>query len=135
MHSTDINLWAVLVAALLNFLIGGLWYSPVLFAKSWQAAAGISDEQLQAFKPLKGFGLTFIFSWIISLNLAFFLASPGTNWQWGLTAGVLAGLGWATMIFAVIALFEQRSWRYILIHGGYITIYFAAAGALLGGWG
>lgn len=131
---TEINLWAVLVGALLNLVVGGLWYSPVLFAKPWQRAAGISDEQLKNFNPAKVFGLTFIFAWLICLNLAYFLAGPTTDTVWGLTAGLLAGLGWATLIFAIIALFEQRGWKYIVIHGGYITVYFGIAGALIGGW-
>src|SRR5690242_19710402 len=33
-----------LVAAVVAFLIGGLWYSPVLFAKQWIAAHGFGPE-------------------------------------------------------------------------------------------
>ena len=35
-----INIWAVLVAAVCSFLLGGLWYSPVLFHKLWNREAG-----------------------------------------------------------------------------------------------
>ena len=38
-----------LIAAISAFVIGGLWYSPVLFAKTWQREAGISDERFQLF--------------------------------------------------------------------------------------
>lgn len=131
---TDLNMWAVIAAAVLNLVIGGLWYSPLLFAKSWQQAAGISDEQLKAFNPAKVFGLTLIFSVLVSANLAMFLAGTETTWQWGATAGFLAGFGWATLLLWVICLFEQRSWRYMLIHGGYLTLYMTAAGALIGFW-
>lgn len=31
----EINYLAVLVAALANFFLGALWYSPVMFAKPW----------------------------------------------------------------------------------------------------
>ncbi len=27
----NVNIWAVLAAAVANFVIGGLWYSPALF--------------------------------------------------------------------------------------------------------
>ena len=40
----------------------------------------------------------------------------------------------ATLIFAVIALFEQRTWKYILINGGFITVYFTLIGFILGLW-
>ena len=32
-----LNYLAVLVAGIVIFMIGGLWYSPVLFAKPWMA--------------------------------------------------------------------------------------------------
>jgi hypothetical protein len=34
---------AALVAALSSFVIGGMWYSPILFAKAWQREAGLTD--------------------------------------------------------------------------------------------
>jgi len=63
-----------------------------------------------------------------------FLAAPGTTWQWGVAAGLLAGVGWIVAMFIVIALFEQRSLKYILINCGYITVYFAVIGFILGIW-
>ncbi|GAB2489384.1 DUF1761 domain-containing protein [Arenimonas alkanexedens] len=32
----EVNIWAVLAAALSGFVLGGLWYSPLLFGKAWQ---------------------------------------------------------------------------------------------------
>jgi hypothetical protein len=51
-----------------------------------------------------------------------------------MTAGFLAGFGFSALIFIIIGLFEMRSWRYILINGGYITIYFTLVGLILGAW-
>ena len=67
-------------------------------------------------------------------NLAGFLSDPETDWIWGLTAGVLAGLGWVALGFAVVALFERRTWRYMLINGGYLVVSFAVMGLILGAW-
>ena len=118
----------------MSLVIGGLWYSPVLFAKVWQREAGISDEQMAKFNPAKIFGLTFVLALIISYNLAFFLGTPGTTWQWGVAAGLLAGVGWVATQFIIIALFEQRSWKYMAIDCGYVTVYFAVIGFILGIW-
>jgi hypothetical protein len=84
--------------------------------------------------PLKNFGLTFILAYLMSYNLAFFLGAPGTDWKWGLTAGLLTGLGWVVPMFIIIALFELRSFKYMLINCGYITAYFAVIGLILGAW-
>ena len=54
--------------------------------------------------------------------------------MWGLQAGVLAGLGFAAMPFAIVAMFEKKSLKYILINGGYITVAFALKGFIIGAW-
>jgi hypothetical protein len=134
MENFYINHLAVFVCALLSLLIGGLWYSPLLFFKAWQRAAGLSDEQIGKANPLKTYSLTLFLAWIISYNLAFFLGDNKTTWRWGIIAGLLAGVGWADTVFVIISLFEQRSLKYILINCGYITVYFALIGFVLGIW-
>jgi hypothetical protein len=134
MEKPYINHLAVFVCALLSLLIGGLWYSPLLFFKAWQRETGLSDEQIGKANPLKTYSLTFILAWIISYNLAFFLGDSKTNWKWGITAGLLAGVGWTSTMFVIISLFEQRSVKYLLINCGYIIVYFALIGFVLGIW-
>jgi membrane-associated HD superfamily phosphohydrolase len=134
MENLTINHIAVFVCALLNLGLGALWYSPVLFYTSWLAETKLTEEQLARQNPAKTYGLVFLFSWIISYNLAFFLGDSATDAAWGAAAGFLAGFGWSTLIFAIIALFEQKSWKYILINGGFITVYFTLIGFILGIW-
>ena len=134
MENLYINHIAVFVCAVANLALGALWYSPVLFYKGWLSEIKLTEEQLAKQNPAKTYGLAFLFSLIISYNLAFFLGDANTTPAWGATAGFLAGFGWSTLIFAIIALFEQRSWRYILINGGFITVYFTLIGFILGIW-
>jgi len=134
MENFYINHIAVFVCAVLSLVIGGLWYSPVLFQKAWQREAGITDEQMKTFNPLKVFGLTFLLSLLMSYNLAAFLGAPGTDWKWGIAAGLLAGVGWVVFQMIIIGLFEQRSFKYLLINSGYVTVYFAVIGFILGIW-
>ena len=134
MEKLYINHLAVFVCALLSLAIGALWYSPLLFFKAWQRQTGLSDEQIAKANPLKTYSLTLILAWIISYNLAFFLGDSKTNWQWGLAAGLLAGVGWTATMFMIISLFEQRSVKYMLINCGYITVYFGLIGFVLGIW-
>src|SRR5690349_13548372 len=42
------NYLAVLVCAVIIFMLGGLWYSPMLFAKRWVALQGKTMEEMQA---------------------------------------------------------------------------------------
>lgn len=134
MEELYINHTAVFVCAIANLALGALWYSPALFYKVWLRETNLSEEQLAKSNPVKTYGLAFLFALVISYNLAFFLGDANTDAIWGTTAGFLAGFGWSTLIFAIIALFEQRSWKYIFINGGYITIYFTLIGFILGVW-
>jgi hypothetical protein len=134
MENFHLNHLAVFVCALMSLVIGALWYSPLLFFKAWQTENGFTDEQVARANPLKTYSLTLVLAWIISYNLAFFLSDGKTNWRWGLIAGLLAGVGWAATMFIIVGLFEQRSVKYLLINCGYITIYFALIGFILGIW-
>src|SRR5690606_28356845 len=116
MENFYINHFAVFVSAVMSLVIGAVWYSPVLFARSWQSAAGITDEQMAAANPLKIFGITFLLALVMSYNLAFFLGGPDTTWEWGLAAGLLTGVGWVAAMFTVVSLFEHRSLKYIAIN-------------------
>lgn len=130
-----INHWAVIVSAIANLVVGAIWYSPMLFYKAWMKENNFTDETVkQKFNPIKTYGITLVLSLIISYNLAFFLGDDKTDAAWGATAGFLAGFGFSALIFAIIGLYEQRSWKYILINGGYITIYFTLIGFILGVW-
>jgi len=134
MENLYINHLAVFICAIANLALGALWYSPILFYRAWLNETKLSEEQLAKSSPAKTYGLAFLFALVISYNLAFFLGDNQTTAVWGTTAGFLAGFGWSTLIFAIIALFEQRSWKYIFINGGYITVYFTLIGFILGVW-
>jgi hypothetical protein len=129
----QINYLAVLAAAVSTFVIGGLWYSPLLFYRPWLRANGFSEADVQKGNPALIFGLAFVFSVIMAGNLAAFLASPDTTLAWGATAGALSAV-WVILGIAVVALFERRPWSYILVNGGYWLVSFVIMGAILGGW-
>lgn len=134
MDISTLNWLAIIVAALSNFLIGGLWYSPFLFAKLWMKENKFTDEDMKDPKMLKVFGLTFVYSFIMSFNLAMFLNDAKTTASWGAIAGFLAGFGWVAMSIFIIGLFERKSYRYMLIHGGYVTVSFIVMGLIIGLW-
>lgn len=134
MDMDQVNVWAILAATAAAFVIGGLWYSPVLFGKVWMRVNGFRDEDLAKGGQAKIFGLAFVLTLVMAANLAIFLADAKTNTAWGATAGFLAGFGWVAMGLAVIALFERRSWKYVLVNGGYMVVAFVVMGTILGMW-
>jgi len=129
-----INWLAVLAAAVCTFVLGGLWYSRILFGRAWMSVNNLTEADLAKGNMAKIFGLALIFAVIMAANLAAFLAEPKTSAVWGATAGFLAGFGWVALGIATIALFERRSWKYILINGGYMTLSFVIMGLIIGAW-
>ena len=128
----SINYFAVLVAALSAFLIGGLWYS-LLFAKPWMKENGFTDEQLRNSNMGKIFGGSFVFSLIISFVLVLFLG-PERTAIFGASAGFMAGLFWVATAMGITYLFERKSLKLFLINAGYHVITFTVMGLILGAW-
>jgi hypothetical protein len=120
-----------LVAALSAFALGGLWYSPVLFGKTWQREAGLSDERIQAANKGMIFGVSFVlcliaavaFSMVIGTEPSFFMA---------LHSGIGVGLAWVATSFGVNYLFEMKSLKLWLINAGYHTLQFTIYGLVFG---
>ena len=125
---------AILAASLSAFVVGGLWYSPLLFGAAWQRASGVTEAMLKAQNRGLIFSLAFILTLIMAVNLAAFLNAPTTTLAWGATAGFLAGFGWVALGLGVISLFESRPFNYVLVNGGYMVVAFVVMGAIIGGW-
>jgi hypothetical protein len=127
----SINWLAVIVAALVAFPIGMLWYGP-LFRKPWMAATGVTFEQGRQANPLKLYGTVLVLNLIISMSLAMFIGSGGVHA--GVFAGFMAGATFVATAIGVVALFEFKSLKYWAINAGYQIVYFTVAGAILGAW-
>jgi hypothetical protein len=124
------NIWAVIAAAFAAFVIGGLWYSPLLFGKAWQREVGLSDAQLASGNMLRIFALTLLLSLIAALVFALFLG-PRPQLGLGFGAGLSAGLCWVASSFGMNYLFARRSLKLFLIDGGYHTVQFTAIGLII----
>jgi hypothetical protein len=129
---SEMNFWAVLVAAVSAFVLGGLWYS-VLFQRAWQRAAGLSDDQVRGGNKALIFGGSFALSLIAAFVFALFLG-PNPPLAFGLGAGFSAGLCWVAGSFGINYLFERRNARLFLVNGGYHTLQFTLYGLILGLW-
>lgn len=133
MNPSLINWLAVIVAGLSAFMVGGIWYSRPLFGNAWMVDSNLTEEQIKKGNKGKIFGFTLVFSLIMAVNLAMFLADAKTNASWGGTAGFLAGV-WTFCAIAIHSLFELKSWRHIFINGGYSVVSLTLMGLIIGAW-
>lgn len=126
----NLNWLAVIASALSTFLIGGIWYS--LFEKQWMLSNNFTKSDLEKRKMPMVFGLSFLLSFIMALNLAMFIGQG--DLVFGMIAGFMTGFGWVALAIGIIALFENRPIKYVLINGGYMVLAFTVMGAILGAW-
>lgn len=131
--TTPFNIWAVLVAALSTFLIGGLWYSPVLFGKAWMRENGFTEETLKGGNMTKIFSLAFVLAIVAAVNLAMFMG-PEDKPAMGALWGFLAGFGWVATFVGTHYLFERRSLTLFFINAGYSVVALTVMGVILAAW-
>ena len=134
----NLNYLAVIVTSVVGFLIGWIWYSPVLFAKAWMAENKFTEETMMA-AAAKGMGKTlctaFVFTAVMTWALAALIAAHGSDgWLAGAKFGAFVAFGVVAANSAVCAQFEQRSWKHWAINAGHDVVMCAVAGAILGVW-
>ena len=131
------NWLALIVAAVATFAVGFVWYG-MLFKDAWIAATGMTEEKQKSGNMPMIFGVSFLFAFMAALFLH--------GWVWhedqpefhtfkhGAFHGVIAALFVVLPTLGTNALYEQKSWKYILINVGYWVVCFALMGGILNVW-
>jgi hypothetical protein len=130
------NLWAVLVSAVLAFGIGSIWYGP-LFGKAWQKEVGLSDEKIQSGNMIKIFGISFILTLIMAFGMAFLfhkVEDAKVTWLVGLTHGLYIGVAFVVTSMGVNYQYEGKSLKLWAINSGYQVLFLMLMGVILGAW-
>ena len=134
---------AVIVAAILSFIIGGIWYAGPVFGKAWMAALGKTEADKEAMRKQapKGFAAGLIGAFISSLVLAIFLeygrlanvGLPGSVGG-GLVVGFLAWFGFLMTTTVSGAIFEGRPSKLVGINVGFTFVSYLIMGLIQGIW-
>ena len=149
MHFPPINYLAVLVAGIIIFVLGGLWYSPVLFARRWIALQGRTEEQERAQAAAANMPLMYasafitglIIAWALALILAHISRDPamaqpdgGISAAHGAIIGFVCWLGFAATTSYATAIFSGKPRQLWLIDSTYNLVSFVLAGIILAVW-
>jgi hypothetical protein len=129
-----INYLAVLVAGASSMVVGGIWYANGVFGKKWQAAAGLSDEQIKS-GAVKAMGLTLLLSVLMALVLSVMMDYMGAaTWLDGLLAALVVWGGFVFTTHTSNALFNQKTGTLLWLYLGNQLITLLLMGAILGAW-
>jgi hypothetical protein len=129
-----INYPAVVVAAVVYWVLGAVWYA-VLFGKPWMALEHITMEQAQNANPVVPYIVSFLLELLIAYSLAQLCIWRNANTPGrGASVGVLVWIGFIGPITYMTYMFEMRPQTLFAINEFYPLAGLVLMGAILGGW-
>lgn len=133
----SINWLALVAAAVSTFVVGSIWYNPNVFGKAWMHSVGMTEEKAKEGNMVMIFGIGLIMAFIAAFFINYIVAHGGEEFQTfkhGAFHGAMLGVLIAMPIVVTNALYEQKSFKYMLINMGYWISCFAIMGGILCAW-
>ena len=120
MADVSINYLAVLVAGIANMIIGGLWYSPLLFGKIWVKLMNFVKNKMEEAKN-RGMTKSYIIAFLGSLIMAYVLAhfvdyADAVNASGALQLAFWLWLGFFVTVHLSSVLWEGKSVKLYLLN-------------------
>ncbi|GAB4321776.1 MAG: hypothetical protein Kow0074_12820 [Candidatus Zixiibacteriota bacterium] len=135
MVSSSLNYWAVLVAGLVYFVLGAIWYAAPVFGNAWMKAIGKTKEQVDADFSAMKLVWAFVGSLVIAYGIARVLDwSNGATYADGIVTGALAAVCFVGSSSFINDRMEGRSSMLFWINFLYSLIGFMIMGAIIGAW-
>jgi hypothetical protein len=133
-HFHALNFLPIIVATVVYFMLGAVWYSPALFSKSWSAMQPEDVMKEKSNLPIM-LSMTFVLNFVISIAMALLVALTNTGTIiGGAKLGLLTGAGFSATTMGINYLYGKRSFKLFLIDGGYHIVGICLIGALLAVW-
>lgn len=124
MISVDVNIANVVITAIVAFLFGWLWHSPILFGKQWMKLMGKNPKDMDKKMDMSGMMqpmlLQFIAAIIMAYVLSFILvATQSVSVGDAVQAAFWVWLGFYATISVGGVLWEGKSWNLWLFKNAY----------------
>jgi len=116
-----VNYLAVLVAAVAAFVLGWLWYSPLLFFRPWMRLRGLDPEAAMKNAKLPGGKLVIEFArcFVLACVIARLMGLLGvTSWLMAIHSGFMLWIGFPLILLTGSVLWDNVPWKVAAIHAG-----------------
>jgi hypothetical protein len=128
------NYPAVVVCALVYWMVGGLWYG-LLFGPRWMALENMTVEQGKSMSSALPYIITFILDLLIACALAQLCIWRNANTAGrGAAIGLLLWIGFLGPITYTTYMYEMRPKELFAINEFYPLVGLILMGAILGAW-
>jgi len=129
----DINWLSVALAVLVTFVIGSVWYHEKVIGGRWMRAVPIKSKDIESSNMIIIFSLSTLTALICVVALATLAnALRVTSILDGVLLGGSIGIFFLSAVTASNYIFQKRSLELLIIDASYMTITFAAMGAVIG---
>ena len=131
-----INYWAVIVAAVVAFVVGGLWYSPLLFGEAWVKLRGMNSAEAAGTQMRPAEILAeFVRGLIVAVVLAGFVVHLGVvNWVGAIYLGLALWIGFQATSIVGSVIHEKYPLKLYAIHTGDALAKTLVMAVILGVW-
>lgn len=130
----SLNWIAVIVATIAYFILGGLWYSPLLFANAWMKQLNKTADDFDKPNPVI-FLYSFILQFIAVISLGLFMTAMAIDTVLnGAIIGFGAGAGILFTLSGTTGIFSETPFKLHLINNGYHIIGLTLSGLIIGWW-
>lgn len=131
----SLNFLAILVSAIILWVLGAIWYSPALFAKPWMELLGIKKESAKSSAMMLGMVSSFICDLVLAFILDHIIVwSHATGFGYGCVIGILIWIGFIAAPNVPQGIYEGRPFKLFAINGGYWFVGLLIIGGLLASW-
>lgn len=134
-YLSDLNYLAILVSAVAYWVIGALWYSPVLFGKIWGNIVQPSEEAKK--KMGRNMVLSFIGFFLICFFMALVLhrlAYYQEDMVFSIKIALAAAIGFMALPMWIGQLYANTSFNVLIIDIAYHLVGFVVAAIILTAW-
>lgn len=129
----EFNLVAIIIATIVNMVLGAVWYSPVLFSKPWVKLSGVSMDKMSKTAGQRGYLVSFIGSLVTAIILDYLITLTGlVDLSQGIRIGFVAGLGFLAATMISDYMFAGRPMKLYYINLGYRWLGLVLMGAVIG---
>ena len=129
MNIFDVNWLAVVLAAASGFVVGGVWYGPIM-GKRWMGAVGLSKDDMASVSMGPVYGGAFAFSLLASWALAHTFATYAQDLSFGIKVLTAVGVAIGFIIPAIGTnyLFSMKGKALFFIDASYWLLFYLAMG-------
>jgi Protein of unknown function (DUF1761) len=128
------NYFAVVVCAVVYWLLGGLWYG-LIFSKRWMELENMTEAQARGMNVALAYIITFILNLLMAYVLAQLCSWRNANTLGrGAAIGVLLWVGIVAPITYTTYMYEMRPKELFAINEFYPLVGLCLMGAILGAW-